>query len=270
MNTSNFNATPYLAPFLKDTLSNSEIEQLQNNKDMLSAYGILAGELRLMDGLKSGDKPNQFAISPSTLGTFMGKAKAGLGSLLKLAAMPTENTKFYQYNDSNTNMYENQLRTSAGVGSGISRVIYTSDRMGGAEIEAGVTDQFNTMAQSLYPQFANFMNFYANKLTKKYKFKFIFEGCAYGFEREKRFDRLMKLADKGMVLAPCAWASAIGMEPMDFERSLAVSKYSGWNKYWQMPMNAYTQKNGLGNEGGRPKIDESTAISDSGEMNRDS
>ena len=270
LSTSNFNTTPYLAPFLKDTLSNSEIEQLQNNKDMLSAYGILAGELRLMDGLKSGDKPNQFAISPSTLGTFMGKAKAGLGSLLKLAAMPTENTKFYQYTDTNTNMYENQLRTSAGVGSGISRVIYTSDRMGGAEIEAGVTDQFTTMAQSLYPQFANFMNFYANKLTKKYKFKFIFEGCTYGFEREKRFDRLMKLADKGMVLAPSAWASAIGMEPMDFERSLIVSKYSGWNEYWQMPMNAYTQKDGFGNKGGRPSIESSTTISDSGEMNRDS
>ena len=269
---SNFTAVPYLAPFLKDTLSNAEIEQLQNDKDMLSAYGILAGELRMMDGLKAGDKPNQFAISPQTLGSFMGKAKAGLGSLMKLAAMPTENTKFYQFNDSNVNMYENQLRTSSGVGSGVSRVIYTSDKMGGAEIEAGVTDQFNTMAQALYPQFANFMAFYANKLTKKYKFKFIFEGCTYGFEREKRFDRLMRIADKGMVLAPSAWASALGMEPMDFERSLRESKFGGWNKYWQMPMNAYTQKDGTGgeNKGGREKIDSSVDVSDSAEMNRDS
>lgn len=270
-NLSNFVSVPYLAPFIKDTLSNSEIEKLQNDKDMLSAYGILAGEMRLMDGLKSGDKPNQFAISPQALGSFMGKAKAGLGNSLKLAAMPTENTKFYQFNDSNVNMYENQLKTSSGVGSGISRVIYTSDRMSNAEIEAGVTDQFNTMAQSLYPQFANFMNFYVNKLTKKYHFKFIFEGCTYSFEREKRFDRLMKLADKGMVLAPSAWASAIGMEPMDFERSLIESKYNGWNQYWQMPMNAYTQKNGMGSndEGGRPKIDSTVEISDSGENHRD-
>lgn len=268
--TSNYSAVPYLAPFLKDALSNSEIETLQNDKDMISAYGILAGELRLMDGLKSGDKPNQFSISPTTLASFMGKAKAGLGKL-KLAAMPTENTKFYQFSDNNPNMYENQLRTSSGVGSGISRVIYTSDRMSNAEIEAGVTDQFNTMAQSLYPQFSNFMNFYANKLTKKYKFKFIFEGCTYSFEREKRFDKLMKLADKGMVLAPSAWASAIGMEPMDFERSLIESKFSGWNQYWQMPMNAYTQKNGMGSndEGGRPQIDSTVEISESGENHRD-
>lgn len=267
---SNSICVPYLAPFIKDALSNAEIEQLQNDKDMLSAYGILAGELRLMDGLKAGDKPNQFAISPTTLGTFMGKAKAGLGKLLKLAAMPTENTKFYQFTDSNVNMYENQLRTTSGVGSGISRVIYTSDRMSNAEIEAGVTDQFNTMAQFLYPQFANFMTFYANKLTKKYEFKFVFEGCTYGFEREKRFDKLMKIADKGMVLAPSAWASALGIEPADFERSLMQSKYCGWNQYWQMPMNAYTQKDGLGNDGGRPKIEDSTEISDSGEANRDS
>lgn len=270
-NLSNFSTVPYLAPFLKEALSNSEIEQLQNDKDMISAYAILVGELRLMDGLKSGDKPNQFAISPTTLASFMGKAKAGLEKL-KIAAMPTENTKFYQFNDSNPNMYENQLRTSSGVGSGISRVIYTSDRMSNAEIEAGVTDQFNTLAQSLYPQFSNFMTFYANKLTKKYHFKFVFEGCTYGFERDKRFDKLMKMADKGMTLAPSAWASAIGMEPMDFERSLRESKYSGWSEYWQMPMNAYTQKNGMGgeNDGGRPQIEGSTNISDSGEMNRDS
>lgn len=49
---------------------------------------------------------DQFAINPATLGGFMAKAKAGLGKMIRLAALPTENTKFYQFNDNNTDMYK--------------------------------------------------------------------------------------------------------------------------------------------------------------------
>ena len=46
---SNFNATPFLAPFLKSALLDGEIEELQYNKDIASAYAILAGDIRLFD-----------------------------------------------------------------------------------------------------------------------------------------------------------------------------------------------------------------------------
>ena len=39
------------------------------------------------------------------------------------------------------------------------------------------------------------MEYYANKLTKKYKWKFIFDGSNYPFEREARFDKVKKMAD---------------------------------------------------------------------------
>ena len=52
----------------------------------------------------------------------------------------------------------------------------------------------------LYEQFSNFMEFFANKLTKKYHFKFFFDGSNYPHERQGRFDRMMKVADKGIVL----------------------------------------------------------------------
>lgn len=262
--TSNFNGTPYLAPFLKDTILNDEVAQLQYDKDMISAYAILAGEMRLFDNAKSGTKTNQFAIDPATLGGFMAKAKAGLGKLVKLAALPVENTKFYQFNDNTPDMYKDQLANSAGVGSGVSRVIYSSDRMSNAEIEAGIIDQYNTVAP-MYQQFNKFMDFYANKLTKHYKFKFNFCGCSYPFEREKRFERLLKIADKGMVLNPSAYAAVLGYAPQDFERMLQEGKWSGWNELWQLPLNASTTAQ---SEGGRPELD-TGELSDSGEMNRD-
>lgn len=263
-NPRNFVSVPYLAPFLKDSILNDEIAQLQYDKDMIGASAILAGEIRLFDSKASGQKANQFAIDPATLGGFMAKAKNGLGSLVKLAALPTENTKFYQYTDSNTNMYESQLSNSAGVGSGVSRVIYSSDRMGAAEIEAGIIDQYNTM-KPLYQQFNKFLNFYVNQLTKKYHFKFIFDGCSYPFERNDRFERLMKAADKGVVLSPSAYASALGYQPQDFERMLQESKWTGWSQLWQLPLNANTSSM---DSTGRPKKDAGD-LSDSGEMNRD-
>ena len=268
LNMSTTTTVPYLAPFLKDTMRNDEIEQLQYDKDMISAYAILAGEIRLFDNATSGTVANQFAITPEKIGAFMGKAKQGLGNLIKLAALPTENTKFFQFSDNNNDMYQNQLATTAGVGSGISRVIYSSDRMSNAEIEAGITDQYNTM-RPLYYQFENFLNFYVNRLPIKYKWRFTFDGCSYAFDRENRFDKLMKLADKGLVLNSSAWASAIGMRPQDFDRSLMESKYSGWtDELSTMLMNANTSSYGS-SEGGRPRSDNPDDSTDASREMRD-
>lgn len=266
---SNFNTTPLLAPFLKNAIRNDEIEQLQYDKDIASAYAILAGEIRLFDNAKSGTQANQFAISPDVLGGFMKKAKSGLGRLISLAALPVENSKFYQFEDKNSDMYSNQLSTSAGVGSGVSRVIYSSDRQSNAEIEAGLRDMYETM-KPLYYQFANFMEFYANKLTKKYKWAFEFDGSNYSFERKERLDRIIKYADKGMVLPPAAWSSVMGMKPQMFERMLQESKWSGWNGLWQLPLNANTSKSPSndGSDAGRPRVDDAE-ITDSGEASRE-
>ena len=53
-------------------------------------------------------------------------------------------------------MYSNQLSATAGVGSGLSRVIYSSDRQSNAEIEAGMTEMYfyhetNLSAVSEFP-----------------------------------------------------------------------------------------------------------------------
>ena len=262
---SNFNATPFLAPFLKSALLDGEIEELQYNKDIASAYAILAGDIRLFDNAKSGTKADQFAIDPSTLGVFMGKVKAGLPEQIKGVAMPTENTKMYQYTNSNPDMYDSRLKNTAGTGGGISRVIYSSDRMSNAEIQYAAEQQYNIM-KPLYSQFQNFLNFFANKLTKKYKFKFIFDGCSYSFDREKRFDRLLKLADKGIVLNSSAYASVLGMTPPDFEQSLAEGHAGGMIDKLTMLLNANTMKDG--GTGGRPR-QEASQLTDSGEQSRE-
>lgn len=265
---SNFNASPFLSALLKDAIRDNEIGELQFNKDIIGAYGILAGSIPLLEGAKSGAKADQFAINPKTIGGFMAKAKAGLTDKIKLAALPLEAPKMYQFNDSNTDMYKDQLATTAGIGSGVSRVIYSSDRMSNVELEAGIIDQYNTV-KPMYYQFQNFLNYYVNQITKHFNFKFVFDGCSYPFEREKRFDKIMKLADKGMVMPPSVYASVTGYAPQDFERMLEESMYSGWNKLWQLPLNTNTTaSSGLG-EQGRPTKEDSE-LTEGGQNYRDS
>lgn len=260
-NTSNFGNAPFLSPILKSAVTNDEVEKLQENKNIAEAFAILAGEIATFDTAKSGTQADQMVFAPKTLGSFMAKAKQGLGSTVKLAALPVENIKWYQYEDKNPTMYDEQLKTSAGISSGISRVIYSSDRMSNAEMEAALNEVYQTM-KPLYYQFSNFMDFFINQITKKYKFRFVFDGSTYTFERKARFENLNKVADRGIVLAPSAWASAMGIEPQLFEASLMESKHSGWQDNLSLLLNINTTKQEQSDSSGRPRnegiVDDST------------
>lgn len=265
--TSSFANNPFLSPYVANILRRDEIGELQYNKDLIAASGILAGEIKLFDSAKSGQKANQFSIDPKTLGTFMSLVKKGLQSTIKVAAVPLENIKFFQFEDKNPNSYTNELTTTAGIGTGISRVIYSSDKMSNAELEAALNEVYQTM-KPMYAQFNNFLDFYVNQMTSKYKFKFEFVGSNYQFERDSRFDKMMKMADKGLVLNSSAWASAVGMNPVTFDRMLAESKYTGWiDKYSQMLLNANTSSY-KDNEGGRERKN-ARDLTESGEASRE-
>ena len=107
-----------------------------------------------------------------------------------------------------------------------------------------------------------------NQMTKKYHFKFNFTGSNYRFEREARFEQLMKMADKGVVLPISEFASATGYNPVVFEKMLQESKWTGWvNEYSQMMLNVNTAHRGDSTRG-RPAGD-SSDLTDSGEISRD-
>lgn len=264
--TDNFANNPFLSPYVVNVLRSDEIGELQYNKDLIAASGILAGEIQLYDQARSGQKANQFSIDPKTLGAFMQKVKSGLNGVAKIAAVPLANIKYFQFEDKNPNSYTNELTTTAGIGTGISRVIYSSDKMSNAELEAALNEVYQTM-KPMYAQFNNFLDFYVNQMTSKYKFKFEFVGSNYQFERDARFDKMMKMADKGLVLNSSAWASAVGMNPVTFDRMLAESKYTGWiDKYSTLMLNANTTAQS--SEGGRPRKS-SSSLTDSGEASRE-
>ena len=267
----NFSIIPPLGSLMKSAINNDVVQNLQADKDMISAYYLLAGEIGMMDGLKSGDQKNQTKFDPKTLGTFMGYVTSGLKRNVKAVAMPLENIRGWQFTDGNPNMQENQLKTSSSQGASASRLIYSSSSMSQAEIQNAIITDYNYMS-SLYPQFSNFLEYFINRKTKKYKFKFTFSGSTYPFEREQRTKAINELASIGLTLNESAWASAYGYAPQEFARMLDEAHYGDLQDKLTILANLNTMNTtDVGNSrasGGRPEKSDSE-LSDKGVENRD-
>jgi len=270
MDEGNIASTPFLVPNIPNLLSDKEIEALQNDKDMISARGILAGEIQLLDKQKSGQSTDAMAYNVKTLMKMLQLVKKGLDKNINAVAMPAKEPKFYQFSDSNSDMVKNQnVNTTAQLASG-SRIIYSTDKMSETEAKNAIITDYNIVA-TLYPQYEHFLNWFVNKKTRKYKFAFRFSGSTYQFMREADREPYMTMLDKGIVLAPRTYAKLVRMTPMDFDRLLEEGKHSEWtDKLTSIIQSVYTQsgKDTGKEDAGRPKSKDGE-ITDSGATSRD-
>lgn len=258
LDNSNFNQMPLLAAMMRDAILNIPIQALQYDKDAAAAHAYLVGEI----GMLQATEPNATKFDPIRLGNLLNIIKQAVGKHVGVGAMPVENLKWFQFSDNNTTMYENQLKTSAGVGASASRMIYATDKMSQEEVRNAIITDSNIVAK-MYSQFEYFLEFYINKLTKKHKFKFTFNGTNYPFEREKRQEKIMKLAENGIILGESAFASAFGYKPTDFHRLLEESASNdSWLNNLRQLLSVHTQS-GKGGTGtvGRPQQDDVTTQS---------
>lgn len=252
---SNFRQVPPLANLMKGCLDKEDAQALQKDKNMISAYLVLAGEMGMMSTEKSGNKADQFKINPLTMGKFMALVNQGLKNNVKPIALPLEDIHGWQFTDSNTNMVENQEKITAADGASATTLIYTSDKMSQFELENAIYSDYCFM-KPLYNQFNQFLNFYVNRKTVKYKFEFFFDGLDRQWDREKRQTALRNYADKGIVLDSTMWASAFGIKPQAFQRSIECAHNSDFVDNLTMLLNANTMKNsGEESQSGAPEKD---------------
>lgn len=267
----NFAIIPPFASLMKSAINNDTVTDLQMDKDIISAYLLLAGEIGMMDSLKSGDKTNQTKFSAKALGEFMNLVTSGLKKNVKAVAMPLENIRGWQYNDQNPNMADTQYTSTASQGVSASRLIYSSDKMSLSEMQNAIITDYNLISK-LYRQYENFLEFYINRKTKKYKFSFNFNGSTYPFERESRQKAINELATLGLTLNSSAWASVYGYRPQEFDRMLEEAHYGDMQDKLTMLLNKNTMSNNddqsNDNKGGRPTINDNE-VKDSGELSRD-
>lgn len=264
----NLNATPFLSSLIRQVLTNSEIAKLQTDANFLAARAIIAGQIPLMDKQTSGQNEDAMAWKATTLQKFLSLVKMGLQQNMNAVAMPTEDNDFYQYENKNPDMYEKQLNISAGTGVSASRLIYSTGKMSVSEIENAIYTDYMFMSK-VYPQFKNFLEFYVNQKTRKYKFNFDFKGSSYPFIREIDKKNLLDLADKGIVLNESAYSGIVDMTPTEFRRSLFEGKHSKWTEDLLSQLLSIHTQSGKGEVGqGAPKKD-SSDLKDGGGTARD-
>lgn len=258
---------PMLASLIPNFLTNDEVAKLQKDKDLISAKAILAGEIQTLDKQKSGNSTDAMVYKMSTLIKLLALVKRGLEKNINAVAMPTANPRMYQFSDGNPNMVSTQLKNSVGLATSASRLLYCDDKMSESEIRNAIVTDYN-IVRKMYEQFENFLDFFANKKTRKYKFKFIFSGSTYPFIHDGEVDNLFKLADKGINLAPRTYAKVLNMTPQDFDRLLEESKYSDWTNKLLTSLISINTQSKSDDKGGRPQA-ENNDLTDSGATSRD-
>ncbi len=215
---------PFLSPYLKDVVLQDVIRALQTNSYIADATKLLAGSVPFLKDVKASVK-DSIALAPDTLGKFLQLIKSGLSDAIKVVAAPLEDIQGVEFKG-NTELYDSYLKTTAS-GAGInSRLIYSYDRQNILETKLSMDIDMNVLRPVL-TQMENFLEFFVNQNTKKFKFKFHLSGFNTALDRDERMLNAKNFSENGMILDQ-QWANAIGMNPFDFRRQLAETKANGF------------------------------------------
>lgn len=261
---SNFSGIPPFANLLKSVFNNDVIESLQKDKNVLSSLALIMGEMELMDKAKSGQTSDQFAVTPETLSKLLGFVKSSLNSSVKQIPLPLKETRYAQFTDNSPLMAQYQYQTSSSLGASASSMVYTNDKMAQFEQQSALMEDYNLMKR-LYLQFNDFINYFLNRKTKKYKFTVVFDGSNMPFEREARKKTLMEYASIGMCPNESYFASVLGTPAHIFSKMREEANVTiGENLTMLMNANTMSGKKDVGNQ----ELD-STELGDSGAQSRD-
>lgn len=247
---STFAQRPPFVSLLKSCLSNDEIEKMQYDKNMLSAWSIISGEIPLLSDTKV-TKSDQFAINPKTMAGLMSLVESGIKGNIKPIVMPAKNIRNSSFDDQNPSMFKNQLKSSAGQGASASDLIYSDSNLSQFAMQNAILTDYSYI-KKVYSQFSQFLNFYINKKTVKYKFDFVLDGLDREWWRDTKLTNIMKLSDKGLTLPSQYFASAMGYKPQNFARALEEARYGGMVDNLTLLLNVNTTKDG-NSLSGRPE-----------------
>lgn len=255
---------PYFSPMFPDLSYSSVIRGLQNDKYFIAASKLLVGIIGFNKDAKSGQVANQVNITPDMLGKFMGVARKGLNKQIGLVALPMDSIQTVDFDESSDNIEVDYTTNLANQSVASSQMLYTTEKLNSHQSKlASAVD--NAFISSCYSMFSNFVEYYVNLQTKKYKFKIRFDDV-YTPDDQERVSRLFKdYAQIGIVDVQLA-ARALDMSPFELSRHLSITKSMGIDKKLISLVNLNTQTSGSSGKVGRPsKQGDPTADNDNTE-----
>ncbi len=267
-NTNNNLQVPFFTAMLPEMAIIPLMRNLQVNQSIAAARKLLVSSIPYLKEKKSSSVVDQIAIDPELLGKFLGLATRGLEESIKVLSLPTEDIKGVEFTNTDEDTYKNFMSVTSSLLSGGKVIFAPNEKMNAIQTQVSLNlDEL--LVESLYPQFADFLDFNANKKTKKYKWKFKFVGSNDKFNREARQKEAFLYADKGVVL-PNKIASSLGMNKIELERELMEAKASKFTDKLLMMININTMPGTTSDNGagGRPQKS-SDSLTDSGAETRD-
>ena len=213
---------PYFSPLFNDLILQPLMRNLQKNISMAAASKLIMGEVPMLDKNTKATVKDTIGISPDLLGKFMALVRSAISDSIRVASAPLDNIRGISF-DPDDSMYDSYVRTTLGMSGINTNLIFTSNIKPNAietQLSLNVDEQMMTI---LYDQFNDFMNYWINKFTKTYHFKFSFEGTDFYLNRAARLENAMTLFSQGIIL-PQKIAAAMGMKPADLIKHMAEAK----------------------------------------------
>ena len=252
-NSETFNVVPPLTAMFKSLFNDDIIQDLQKNKDMIASNVLLWGEMPLKKEGLTGAEKAPFKVEAKQIGQLLQLARKAVSKEIKVIPLPLENTRSAQFQDGNSLMSQNYLKTTAGQLTNTPEMIFTTEKMS-QEIVKNALYLDYAWVSNIYRQMEKFLNYFVNKETTKYKFKFSVDGSNLYWVTKDNQDSIIKLMDKGILFNESKIASLWDMEAQDLIANMEEAKYSGFVDKLQLMLNTNTTSNTKIN--GRPSTDE--------------
>lgn len=219
---------PYYSALFPELSLIPVIRGLQNDKYFIEASKLLVGIIGFNKEAKSGQVANQINITPDMLGKFLGVARQGLSKQIGLVALPVEDIKTAEFDTSDKNIETDYIKNISKQSVASSEAIFTDEKLNSHQSKLASAVDANVV-KSVYPMFANFVEYFVNMKTSKYKFKIKFNDVDIPDDKTDRMSKFRDMANMGMVDVQLA-ARIFDMNPFEFSRSLSLTKTLGIDK----------------------------------------
>ena len=225
MNNALMTIIPYYSSLFEDMDLQPLMRSLEKNKAMISAQKLLVGLIDTYDNAKSGTVPNQMKITPEVMGKFLSLARQALDESIGLTALPMKDAKVVDFTVEAQNRYTAYQRNLSANAVSSSASLLTENKLNTFESQLALTIDEN-FVKGLYSQFENFLNYYINKRTKKFKFKFTLSDTNTERDQKKRVDNFKNFAQMGIVDINL-YARATNQTVFQAQRALQYTKSLG-------------------------------------------
>lgn len=216
---------PYFSPMFPNLSFSKIARDLQHDKYFIEASKLLVGIIGFNKDTKSGQVANQINISPDLLGKFLGVARKGLNRQIGLVALPMDSIETVDFDVNNNNIEEDYLSNTASQSIASFQSIYATEKLNSHQSKLASAIDMN-FVNSMYDMFSNFVEYYVNRLTKKYKFRIKFSDMYIPDDQQKVVSMFKDYSALGFVDIQMA-ARAADMNPFEFSRHMKISKAMG-------------------------------------------